>query len=338
MQESNEIRSVLITGIGGFVGSHLAEYILDSFPHIQAVGLARWWEPKENISHLLDKIKMCSGDLLDSSSLEPMLAENRPDIIFHLAAQSYVDFSFVAPTSTLQTNIIGTTNLLDTVRKMKLSTGYDPVVHICSSSEVYGQVRENELPIKEDNPFRPASPYGVSKVGEDMIGLQYWLSWKIRTIRTRMFTHTGPRRSDVFSESNFAKQIAAIEAGLAPKVVKVGNLESIRTFADVRDAVRAYWLLVNKCPPGEVYNIGGTRTMKVGQMLDMLLSFSTVKGIKIEADPSRLRPSDVTLQIPCNDKFANATGWYPEIPFEKTMEDLLNYWRDHFTKEKARTN
>ncbi|MDO8686659.1 MAG: GDP-mannose 4,6-dehydratase, partial [Candidatus Berkelbacteria bacterium] len=213
-----EINKILITGIGGFVGSHLADYILANFPNTQVIGLARWWEPKENIRHILDKIKLCYGDLVDIPSLETILREHKPEVIFHLAAQSYVDFSFLAPITTLETNVIGTANLLETIKRLKLDSGYDPVIQIASSSEVYGQVRENEVPIKETNPFRPASPYAVSKVGEDMLAFQYWLSWGIKTIRTRMFTHTGKRRGEVFVESNFAKQIAAIEAGLQEPV------------------------------------------------------------------------------------------------------------------------
>ena len=330
----NQINKVLITGIGGFVGSHLADYILAEFQNVQVLGLVRWWEPKENIKHISDKIKLCYGDLVDMPSLETILREYKPDVIFHLAAQSYVDFSFLAPITTLEANIIGTANLLEAVKKLKLSLGYDPIVQIASSSECYGQVKENEVPIKENNPFRPASPYAVSKVAEDMLAFQYWLSWKIKTIRTRMFTHTGPRRGEVFVESNFAKQIAAIEAGLAPPIVKVGNLDSIRTFLDIKDAIRAYWLLVNKCSPGEVYNVGGVETMTVGEMLNKLLKLSKVKNIEVEVDPARLRPSDVTLQIPCIDKFVKTTGWNPEIKFEKTLENLLNYWRDYFKKEK----
>ncbi len=328
------IKKVLITGIGGFVGSHLADYILAEFPNVQILGLVRWWEPTDNISHILNKIKLCYGDLVDLPSLETILREEKPDIIFHLAAQSYVDFSFLAPITTLEANVLGTANLLETVKKLKLAVGYDPIVHICSSSEVFGQVKENEVPIKEDNPFRPASPYAVSKVGEDMLAFQYWLSWGVKTIRTRMFTHTGPRRGEVFVESNFAKQIAMIEAGLQPPVIKVGNLKSIRTFLDVKDAVKAYWLLVNKCPAGEVYVIGGKETMEVGEMLNKLLNLSSIKDIKIEVDPLRLRPSDVTLQIPCIDKFSQATGWEPKIPFDQTLADLLNYWRDYFKSRK----
>jgi len=329
-----QINKILITGITGFVGSHMADYVLANFPNIQIFGLSRWRSPKDNIKHILDKITLGYGDLTDLPSIQAILAKHRPDVIFHLAAQSYVDFSFISPISTLEANVIGTCNLLEAIKGLKINFNYDPIICVCSSSEVYGQVKEEEAPIKETNPFRPASPYAVSKVAEDMLGLQYWLSWKIKTIRTRLFTHTGARRGDVFSESNFAKQIAAIEAGLQAPVLKVGNLNSVRTYLDVKDAVRAYWALVNKCPPGEVYNVGGSETMTVGEMLDRLLALAKVKDIKVEIDPSRLRPSDVTFQIPCVDKFISATGWRPEIKFEKTLEDLLSYWRDYFSREK----
>jgi len=315
---------ILITGITGFVGSHMADYILASQPGVVIHGMARWRSPMDNVRHIPpEKLNIHYGDLHDLSSLITLMKDVNPDFIFHLAAQSYVLTSFKAPVDTLQTNIIGTTNLLEAVRIM----GLDPVIHICSSSEVYGQVKPEDVPITEECPLRPASPYAVGKVGEDLIAFQYWTSYRIKTIRTRMFTHTGPRRGEVFALSNFARQVAAIESGLQPPVVKVGNLDSVRTWADVRDAVRAYWLLVNKCPPGEVYNIGGVETMTIGEMLKLLLSFSTVSDIKIEVDPARLRPSDVTLQIPCTDKFTKVTGWKPEIKFEKTVQDTLNYWR-----------
>jgi len=264
-----------------------------------------------------------------------MLAKEKPDAIFHLAAQSYVPYSYTAPVATLEANIIGTCNLLEVVKDLKLTKKYDPVIHICSSSEVYGQVKKGEVPIKETNPFRPASPYAVSKVGEDMLAKQYWDSWKIQTIRTRMFTHTGPRRGSVFVVSNFARQIAAIEEGLKKPVIKVGNLNSVRTFTDVRDAVHAYWLLVNKCPAGEVYNIGGVETMTIKEMLNMLIKMSTNKKIKVQVDQKRLRPSDVTLQIPSTDKFRKETGWKPKIKFEKTLQDTLEYWREYFQTTKV---
>jgi GDP-mannose 4,6-dehydratase len=325
-------KKALITGITGFVGSHLAEFILKNHKNIKVYGLLRWRSPKNNILKIQDKINFCYGDLEDYSSLEKIISTVRPDVIFHLAAQSYVDFSFISPISTLKANVVGTGNLLEVIKTLKLKDGYDPTIHICSSSEVYGQVKKEEVPITEENPFRPASPYAVSKVGEDMLALQYFLSWKIKTIRTRMFTHEGPRRGEVFAPSNFAKQVAAIEKGKQNATVMVGNLKSVRTFMDVRDAVKAYWMLVNKCIPGEVYNIGGVETMTVGDMLERLISFSKKKNIKIKVDPKRLRPSDVTLQIPSVEKFIQQTGWKPEIKFDTTLKDMLEYWREYYEK------
>lgn len=313
---------ILITGITGFVGSHLAEYITKLGKAHEISGLCRWRSPRDNLRDVYDKVKLFDTDMCDLSGLIRHLKIIQPDVIFHLAAQSYVLTSFNSPIQTLQSNVIGTANLLEAVRLLEI----DPVIHVCSSSEVYGQVTESDVPIKETCPFRPASAYAVSKVGEDMLALQYWLSYKTRTIRTRMFTHTGPRRGDVFALSFFAKQVASAESGLNEPVIRVGNLKSVRTICDVRDAVRAYWLLVNKCPPGEVYNIGGVRTMTIGEALDLLLSFSKLK-FRIKADERLMRPSDVTLQIPCIDKFRSRTGWSPEIPIEKTLEDMLNYWR-----------
>ncbi len=320
---------VLITGITGFVGSHLMDFLLENQPDAEIVGIKRWRSPMDNIEHAMGKLQLLDCDLRDLVSVMSVLRETKPDVIFHLAAQSYVPMSYQAPSDTLFTNIIGTNNLLEGVRL----TGIDPVIHVCSSSEVYGQVRPEEVPIKENNPFRPASPYAVSKVGEDMLGYQYFVAYGLKTIRTRMFTHTGPRRGDVFVESTFAKQIASIELGLQTPIVWVGNLDSIRTFADVRDTVRAYWLMVEKyfegkVPAGEVYNIGGSTTMKVGEMLQRLIDMSPAgKDIKVEVDKRRLRPADVTLQIPSVDKFKKATGWEPHIPFDTTLLDTLDYWR-----------
>ena len=320
-------KKVLITGITGFVGSHLADYVVDSNEGHRVYGLCRWRSPRDNLAGCIDKINLVEADVLDLGCLVRHFEAIRPDIIFHLAAQSYVLSSFNAPVHTISTNIIGTTNLLEAIRIAEI----DPVVHICSSSEVYGQVTKHDVPIKETCPLRPASPYAVSKVGEDMVALQYWLSYKIKTIRTRMFTHTGPRRGDVFAMSAFAKQIAAAELNLLPPVIKVGNLDSVRTFCDVRDAVRAYWLLVSKCEPGDVYNIGGNRTMTIRNALALLMSYSKTR-CKIKVDPRLIRPSDVTLQIPSTDKFSALTGWKPRIPLEKTLHDILEHWRKELRK------
>lgn len=305
------------------VGSHLAEYILEHHPETEVHGLARWRSPMEHIRGVLPKIHIHQGDLRDLNSLVQVMRSAKPEWIFHLAAQSFVTVSFDAPADTLNTNAVGTANLLDAVR----IAGIDPKIHICSSSEVYGQVRGDELPIREDNPFRPASPYAVSKVGEDMIAFQYHLSYGMKTLRTRMFTHTGPRRGDVFAESAFAKQIAEIELGLRDNPVRVGNLDSVRTIADVRDAVRSYWLLLEKCPPGEVYNIGGNQTLTMGELLERLKGMSTAR-IEHWVDPALIRPSDVTLQIPDVSKFRAATGWEPEYGLDATLRDLLEYQRE----------
>ena len=318
---------VLITGISGMVGSHLAEHILDNHSSVEVHGVTRWRSPLEHVHHIKSKVTLHHADLRDLNSLIVLLRKVKPVWIFHLAAQSYVTTSFDAPADTIQTNVIGTTNLLDAIR----ITEIDTKIHVCSSSEVYGQVKEDEVPILETNSFRPASPYAVSKVGEDMIALQYFLSYGIKTVRTRMFTHTGPRRGDVFAESAYAKQIAEVESGFRPNPIRVGNLDSIRTFADVRDAVRAYWLLMEKCPGGEVYNIGGNRTMKLGDMLGLLKGMANCK-IEHIVDPALFRPSDVTLQIPDTSKFRAATGWEPEVPFEETLRNLLDYHRERIVQ------
>jgi GDP-mannose 4,6-dehydratase len=320
----------LITGITGFVGSHLADYLLANQPDNQVFGIKRWRSPKDNIRGILDRVTLYDCDLRDLSSLITVLSKIKPDIIFHLAAQSFVSTSYVSPVDTIECNVVGTTNLLEAVRICKL----DPVVHVCSSSEVYGQVTKDDVPIREDCPFRPVSPYAVSKVGEDMVGYMYFRAYGLKTIRTRMFTHSGPRRGEVFVDSFFAQQLARIEHGIQKPVIRVGNLDSVRTFCDVRDTVRAYWLLAQKCPPGEVYNIGGSTTMTIREMLDMLLGMTTYQG-KVEArvDPALIRPADVTLQIPCTDKFRRVTGWQPEIPYKQTLLDMLNYWRANVARD-----
>lgn len=323
----------LITGITGMVGSHLADYLLEHTDW-DIYGMCRWRSPQDNIEHLLDRANrkdrlfLVYGDLRDSVSLFDVVNKSRPDYVFHLAAQSYPKTSFEAPLDTLETNITGTAALLEVIRQFRSSGDIDPVIHVCASSEVFGRVPPEKLPIAEDSTFHPASPYAISKVGTDLVGRYYGEAYGMKTMTTRMFTHTGPRRGDVFAESTFAKQIAMIEAGLIPPVVKVGNLDSLRTWADVRDAVHAYYLLVTVNPtPGEYYNIGGTFTCTVREMLDHLISISTRPDIKVELDPERLRPIDADLQVPDTTKFRLHTGWQPIIPFETTMQDLLDYWR-----------
>ncbi len=326
--------NVLITGITGMVGSHLADYLLKTTDW-KIYGLARWNDSLENIEHLSEeinkkeRIELIYGDLNDLASLITTVDKSKPNYVFHLAAQSYPQTSFDAPIETLQTNIIGTTNLLESLKK---SSYKDAVIHVCASSEVFGRVPKEFLPINEECKFHPASPYAISKVGTDLIGRYYAEAYNMTIMTTRMFTHTGPRRGDVFSESTFAKQIAMIEAGLQEPKIYVGNLDSLRTYADVRDAVKAYHMLVTVNPKGgEYYNIGGEYTCTIKEMLNYLISQSTIDNIEVVTDPERLRPIDADLQIPDTTKFKTHTGWEPEYNFKQTMNDLLAYWRDRVT-------
>lgn len=311
----------LITGITGFVGSYLAEFLLDK--GIEVYGTTRWRSKLDNIIHIANELKLLEADMRDSHSIARAIEEARPDLVFHLASQSYVPMSWKAPADTMETNVIGTIHLLEAIGHSKCG----PNIQVAGSSEEYGLVYPDELPIKETNPLRPLSPYGVSKVAMDRLAYQYHKSYGLKTVITRAFNHTGPRRGDVFVTSNFAKQIAEIERGLREPVIYVGNLKAQRDFTDVRDIVRAYWLAVQKCEYGEAYNICSEKTRTIQSVLDSLLNMSR-KTLKIQLDPSRMRPSDVeVLQGDCS-KFKSQTGWKPEIPFEETMRDLLEWWRE----------
>jgi len=250
------------------------------------------------------------------------MMEARPDYIFHLAAQSYVPASWTSPAVTLEINVVGSCNLFEAVRAAQI----EPVIQIACSSEEYGLVKPNEVPIKETNPLRPLSPYAVSKIAMDHLGYQYFKSYGMKIIRTRGFNHTGPRRGEVFVCSTFTKQIAEIEKRIREPVILVGNLAAKRDFTDVRDMVRGYLLAVQKGKPGEVYNLCSGKAYVISEVLDMLLSMTKIK-IKTERDPERIRPSDIPILLGDNSKFSRATGWKPKIPFEKTLKDLLNYWR-----------
>ena len=316
---------VLITGVTGFVGSHLADYILSEKSDVKIYGIERWRSKTENIEHIKDSIELYECDIRDASSVRRVVEEVRPDYIFHLAAQSFVPASWTAPQETLSTNIIGELNIFEAVRHL-LEENYNPFILVAGSSEEYGMVYENEIPIKETNPLRPLSPYGVSKVGQDLLGYQYHKSYKLNIVRTRGFNHTGPRRGEVFVSSDFARQIAMIEKKKQQPVIHVGNLTAKRDFTDVRDMVRAYWLAVEKCDPGDVYNICSGKVYSIQEVLNILLGLTEV-SVQVKEDSSRLRPSDVPVLSGDNTKFVNQTGWKPEIPFEKTLSDLLNYWR-----------
>lgn len=333
----------LITGITGMVGSHLTDFLLKETDW-DVYGVCRWRSPLDNVEHLIDRannkdrLYFDYADLNDEVSLMKVIKDVKPDYIFHLAAQSYPLTSFSAPIDTLNTNILGTCRLLEAVRlEMERDYEYNPVIHVCASSEVFGKIPPEKKPaagINEDCPFHPASPYAISKVGTDLLGRYYAEAYGMTVMTTRMFTHTGPRRGDVFHESTFAKQIAMIEAEVIEPVVHVGNLDSLRTYADVRDAVRAYFLLVTHNPiAGEYYNIGGSYTCTVGDTLHTLISLSTMRDlIRIETDPERLRPIDADLQVPDCTKFKQHTGWEPQISFETTMKDLLDYWRQKISQ------
>jgi len=300
-------------------------------------GFLRWQDSTANLAahiHRInqkDRVFLHYGDLNDAHSVAEAVRGSQPDYVFPRAAQSYPKTSFVAPAETLATNIIGTVHLLEALRRLAPKA----LAHICSSSEVYGRVPKENVPIREDCSFHPASPYAISKIGTDLLGRHYAEAYGLHIQTTRMFSHTGPRRGDVFVESSFAKQIAMIEAGLSPKVIKVGNLKSMRTWADVRDAVRAYYMLLTVNPvAGACYNIGGTYSCTVGDMLKFLLDMSPLGPyIAVEEDPERLRPIDADLQVPDCTAFRVHTGWDPLISFTQTMSDLLDYWRKKILAE-----
>jgi len=312
---------VLITGITGFVGSHMAEYALAK--GAQVFGSNRWRSKTENIDHLRDKVTFIESDLRDLSSVRSLLEISQPDFVVHLAAQIFVGVSWHAPAETLTTNIISQVHLLEAIRGLKMSPRFLAV----GSSEEYGLVQPDELPITEDNPLRPLSPYAVNKVTQDMMAFQYFKSYGLPIVLTRAFNHEGPRRGDVFVTSNFARQIAEIEAGLREPVLYVGDLTPRRDYSDVRDIVRGYWLLLEMGEPGEVYNLCSGTSWPIQQVLDFLLGKSKVKGIGVKVDPARLRPSDVMILEGDPSKVFKATGWKVEIPFERTLTELLDYWR-----------
>jgi GDP-4-dehydro-6-deoxy-D-mannose reductase len=340
-------KKILITGITGQVGSQLADFILEKTEY-DVVGMMRWQEPMDNLYHLTgrinnkDRIVLHYADLNDYAALFRMLKELKPEFISHLAAQSYPKTSFNIPIETLQTNIIGTANLLECIRQLKETEGYNPVVHVCSSSEVYGKAKPG-VPLSEETAFHGASPYSISKIGTDYLGRFYGEAYGIRTFVTRMGTHSGPRRSDVFFESTVAKQISLIEAGLQEPAIKVGNLSSTRTFQDARDAVRAYFLLLQesekgKIPCGDYFNIAGEEAFKLPEVIEMLLSMSTRKDIKVVTDQDRLRPIDADYQMFDNTKIKSTINWRPEIPVRQMFSDLLNHWRDEIAKGKVPLN
>lgn len=312
---------VLITGITGFAGSHLADLCLKN-KDVELYGIIRWRSRTENIEHIWTDLKLLECDLRDATSTRDVIEQVRPEYIFHLAAQSFVPTSWKAPSESITTNIIGQLNVFEAVRKISLPCR----IQIACSSEEYGMVLADELPIKETNPLRPLSPYGVSKVGQDMLGYQYYMSYGMEIVRTRGFNHTGPRRGPVFVCSDFAKQLVEIEEGKRPPVINVGNLDARRDFTDVRDMVKGYWLALEKGKSGAVYNISSGKAHSIREILDILIELSGVK-VEVRFDSERTRPSDVPVLEGDNSLFREDTGWEPEIPLEKTLKDLLEFWR-----------
>ena len=322
---------VLITGITGFVGSHMADYLLKNVPDVKIFATRRWRSKEDNIKHLFgnEQVILEECDLLDRGSLARIIHISKPDLVYHFAAQSFPESSFLTPVSTLTTNIIGTTNLLEELRLAKERNYCNSTIVSVSSSEVYGNPTEDEIPITETNPIRAANPYSISKVGHDLMSQYYAKAFDMKVIITRMFSHEGARRGKRFALSSFAHQIVMSEKGYGDYGVRHGNLESVRTYNHIDDAVHAYWLAVDKCEYGEVYNIGGDYTCSVGDALDMLISKSkTPKAFIKELDPNRVRPTDITLQIPDSTKFREKTGWKPTKGLEEICDDSLDYWRE----------
>jgi GDP-4-dehydro-6-deoxy-D-mannose reductase len=311
----------LITGLTGFAGSHLAELLLSK--GYEVYGTYKWRSRTENIEHIRDKITLIDTDVKDSHNVEKTVKTVEPDEIYHLAGQSFVPSSWEAPQETLTTNIIGTVNILEAARKSENEIR----IHLAGSSEEYGLVKPEETPIRETNPLRPLSPYGVSKVATDRLGFQYFYSYGLKVVITRAFNHSGPRRGDVFVDSDFAKQIALIEKKKKEPVLSVGNLAAQRDFSDVRDIVVAYNLAILKGDPGEAYNVCSEKTRTIQSMLDLLLTL-TKEQVEIRQDPKRMRPSDVQILLGDCSKFKKKTGWKPVIPYEKTLKDMLDYWRE----------
>ena len=330
------------------VGSHLAEYLLNEVPEAEVFGTFRWRSKLDNLDdirragklNVLDEgqrvtdaeslqrfmrpgqVTVVDCELKDATAVRNVIRAIRPDRVFHLAAQSFVPTSWTAPAETITNNVISQVNLFEAIRE----AGLDPIVHVAGSSEEYGLVLPSEAPIKETNPLRPLSHYAVSKVTQETLATQYHRSYGLKTVVTRGFNHDGPRRGQVFATSSFAKQIAQVEAGLQEPVIRTGDLDSQRDFSDVRDMVRAYWLATERCTFGDVYNVGRGECMRVGEMLEILLSHAHVP-IQVQQDPSRMRPSDVPLLWANVDKFTSATGWRPQIPNKQTQTNKQNYWR-----------
>ena len=309
---------VLVTGVGGFVGSHVVDFLGATCPAAEVFGVVR----RGGDALRARGVTVLTADLVDGAATDAVIDEVRPDRIIHLAGQSSVHRSWEDPAATLHANVHGLLSVLEALRRRSLT----PRVLVVGSAEEYGAVQVEKLPAGEKTPLQPASPYAVSKVAQAFLARQYFLSHGIPVVCTRTFHHTGPGRGEVFAESSFARQIAEIEAGRQPPMLSVGNLDAVRDFTDVRDVVRAYWLLLEKGRAGETYNVCSGRGIAVGDVLQELLDVSGL-SIEVRRDPDRMRPSDIPAIIGNPRKLKDATGWTPDIPLRQTLSDLLAHWR-----------
>ncbi len=316
---------VLITGMNGFAGSHLADFLLTQ-PNVELVGAGLG--SIENIAHLGERVRFIEGNLTNLDFVKTLLTEARPERIYHLAGQAFAPTSWQDPWGTIEINLRSQVNLLQSAADLKLNAR----ILVIGSIDEYGRVEPSETPIAETTPLKPDSPYGVSKIAQDFLGLQYFFSHQLPIVRVRPSNHIGPRQNEQFVTSNFAKQIAEIEIGARAPVVHVGNLTPQRDFTDVRDMVRAYSLALERGDPGEVYNIGSEHAHSIQQVLDLLLKSSRV-AIRVERDPGRFRPSDTPVMYYSTEKFRVQTGWQPMIRLEQSLRDILDYWRGQVAKK-----
>jgi GDP-4-dehydro-6-deoxy-D-mannose reductase len=319
---------VFITGITGPVGSFLADYLL-TFPELEIHAFKRWRSDPRPVEHLYGHLTFHEGDIEDVFSLARAIERAAPDRVYHLAAQSYPSASWDAPIATMRANVEGTINVLESVRRHVPQAR----VHIAGTSAEYGPVGPDEVPIREDQPLRPGSPYGVSKVAAELSGLQYHASYGLHVLVTRSFNHVGPRQGDRCSIQTFCRQMALIEAGKQEPQLYVGNLEPRRDFTHTRDVARALWLLLEYGTPGEVYNLCSGRATRIGDIVQMVVERGTVP-VTVTVDPARLRPVDEPILMGDNTKLRAATGWQPEVAVETIVDELLEYWRQQITGDR----
>lgn len=315
---------VLITGVSAFVGSHLLDLLISRGGKYDLYGIVRERSSLERIEHNLSSIELITCDLVNLSTVFDVIKYVKPHHIYHLAGESSVKLSWGGTLSMVNNNIVATLNILEALRHTDCK---ETSILLACSSEEYGLVSEKDLPIKEETPLRPVSPYAVAKAAIDMFGFQYYASYGTRVIRIRAFNHTGPRRDEIYALSNFAKQIAEIEKGIREPKIRVGNLSAVRDYTDVRDIVRGYELAIERCDPGDVYNLCSSKGYKIGDLLEKLIELSTC-NISIEKEEARMRPIDLPIIVGDNSKFVKNTSWTPRINISTTLRDLLNYWRE----------